>query len=307
MNEYRQQPRRRAWQAMFLLDSNKLTRIQDILTERLTRTVGPPLFKCDVMFKNGTADTFETITDVLALDNTRRNPITSLTVSAQTSPGADSPASCVVEFMGRTKPKGSGAAKDNIALVVDGENQITKSETFAAVEEQIERTLVSPLPLVAVFLGLLAVLLSAPVFIGGLKLGSVSRSGLSSSDFLQLDELASAAKNSDDKLNFLFDVQRREIHSFAELYRPMHMEQLTTFSGILKILVFLGVLGMLLYMVLFCYPMNAFLWGDYGEYYATLKERRRVIRNIIVGAVLIGIVVNLFSADIWQHYHSNQP
>ena len=42
---------------MFLLDSNKLTRIQDILTARLTRSDGPPMFKYDVMFKNGTADT----------------------------------------------------------------------------------------------------------------------------------------------------------------------------------------------------------------------------------------------------------
>jgi hypothetical protein len=292
---------------MFLVDSNKLTRIQDILTQRLTRTVGPPLFKCDVMFKNGTADRFETINDVLALDNTRRNPITSLTVSAQTSSGADSPANCVVEFMGSTKPRASGTAKDSIALLVDGENPITKSETFAAVEEQIERTLVSPWPLVALIVSLVAILLWG--VLGGIKLGIVFDSGLSSSDFLQLDELASAAKNSDDKLNFLFDAKRREIRSLAQPYKPkpMHLEQLMTFSGVLKTLVFLGVFGMLLYVLLFCYPVNAFLWGDYGEYYATLRERRRVIRNIIVVAVLIGIIVNLFSADLWQHYHSNRP
>jgi len=96
---------------MFLLDSNKLTRIQDILTGRLNRREGPPLFKCDVMFKNGMADTFETITDVLALDNTRRNPITSLTVSAQTPAGADSPASCVVEFMGGNQAHGGRSSK----------------------------------------------------------------------------------------------------------------------------------------------------------------------------------------------------
>src|SRR5438105_9513497 len=163
-----------------------------------------------------------------------------------------------------------GVAKHNIAIRVDGENQITKSETFAAVEEQIERTLASPWPLVAVIVSLVAVLLFAPVVIGGLKLGIASGAGLSSSDFLQLDQLASTAKNSDEKLNFLFDVKRREIHSSARLYKPIHMEQLMTFSGILKILVFSGLFLMLLYMLLFCYPTNAFLWGDYGEYYAML-------------------------------------
>jgi hypothetical protein len=39
---------------------------------------------------------------------------------------------------------------------------------------------------------------------------------------------------------------------------------------------------MLFYMVAFCYPMNVFLWGDYGEHYTALKERRKLIRNIIV-------------------------
>lgn len=299
MNEYLQ-PRHRTWTALFLLDSNKLTRIQDILTARLTRTAGPPSFKCDVTFKNGTADTFGTITDVLALDNTRRNPITSLTLSAHTSAGTDSRASCVVEFIGKTPGMVSGAPKQNIALRVDGENQIAKAETFAAVEEQIERTVITPWPVVAVALSLIAVLLLGLVAMGGLtlKIGS----GLSSPDVLQLDQLASNAKNTDDKLSFLFEARRREIHSSARLYEPVHVEQLMTLSGTLKILLFLGLLGLLLSM-LFCYRANVFLWGDYGEYYEILRERRKMIRNIIIVTLCIGIIVNLFSADLWQRYH----
>jgi hypothetical protein len=286
---------------MFLLDSNKLTRIQDILSARLTRTDGPPVFKCDVTFKNGTADTLQTITDVLALDNTRRNPITSLTVSAQTVAGADSPAGCVVEFIGRTT--GSPAAKQNITLRVDGENQITKSETFAAVEEQIERTFISPWPMVAVALSLIAVLFLALFVLGGRL--QVIPTRLSSADLLQLDQLASDAKNSDDKLAFLFDAKRREIHSVASLYKPVPVESLITLSGILKTLVLLGLIGMLLGM-LFCYRVNTFLWGDYGEYYETLKERRKLLRNIVVGTFVVGVIVNLLSADLWQRYHSNR-
>lgn len=118
-----------------------------------------------------------------ALDNTRRNPITSLTVSAQTAVGADSPAGCVVEFIGRTT--GSAAAKQNITLRVDGENQITKPETFAAVEEQIERTFISPWPIVAVALSLIAVLLLALFVLGGFRL-QVIPTRLSSADLLQL-------------------------------------------------------------------------------------------------------------------------
>ena len=212
-----------------------------------------------------------------ALDNTRRNPITSLRVSAQTAVGADSPAGCVVEFIGRTT--GSAAAKQNITLRVDGENQITKSETFAAVEEQIERTFISPWPIVAVALSLIAVLLLALFVLGGFRL-QVIPTRLSSADLLQLDQLASDAKNSDDKLAFLFDAKRREIHSLVSLYKPVPVEPLITLSGILKTLVLLGLIGMLLGM-LFCYRVNTFLWGDYGEYYETLKERRKLLRNIV--------------------------
>src|SRR6266446_3004451 len=76
-----QQARRRTWRSLFLLDSNKLTRIQNILTDRLTRNQVPPSFNCAVTLRNGTADTFQSIPDVLALDNTKRNPISSLTIA----------------------------------------------------------------------------------------------------------------------------------------------------------------------------------------------------------------------------------
>jgi len=296
----------RRWTASFLLDANKLTRIQDILTARLTRNQSSPVFKCDVMFKNGTTDTFQTIGDVLALDNTERNPITALTVSAHTPAGNASPADCTIEFMGDTKLIGSGAARRTIALHVDGQDQTARSEIFAAVEEQIERTLVSPWPQVGVAVMLLVVLFFALVWQGAFRV-PVLPGGLSSSDLLQLDDLSSAAKNADDKLNFLYEAKRREIHSLADKYRPIHIEQVLTVSGIVTTVVFVGLVGMLIYMLGFCYPMNRFLWGDYGARYAILKERGKLIRNIIGVALILGIIVNLVSAEIWQHYQSNRP
>jgi hypothetical protein len=57
---------------------------------------------------------------------------------------------------------------------------------------------------------------------------------------------------------------------------------------------------MLFYMLAFCYPMNVFLWGDYGEHYAALKERRKLIRNIIVVGVGVVVFVNILSAELWH-------
>src|SRR6266446_2770420 len=154
-----QQARRRTWRSLFLLDSNKLTRIQNILTDRLTRNQVPPSFNCAVTLRNGTADTFQSIPDVLALDNTKRNPISSLTIIAQTPANAVSPASCTVEFTGGTKAKLSGTARDAISLSVDGQDPIANAETFAAIEEQVERALASPLPVVFVAVSLVVLLL----------------------------------------------------------------------------------------------------------------------------------------------------
>src|SRR5207237_10210815 len=69
-------------------------------------------------------------TDVMALDNTKQNPISSLTIIAQTPANAVSPASCTVEFTGGTKAKLSGTARDAISLSVDGQDPIARAETF---------------------------------------------------------------------------------------------------------------------------------------------------------------------------------
>ncbi len=272
-----QQARRRTWRSLFLLDSNKLTRIQNILTDRLTRNQVPPSFNCAVTLRNGTADTFQSIPDVLALDNTKRNPISSLTIIAQTPANAVSPASCTVEFTGGTKAKLSGAARDAISLSVDGQDPIAKAETFAAIEEQVERALASPLPVVFVAVSLVVLLLIGMFTMGGLRAMPLSSNvGLHSSELPELDQKTEQAKTADAKLSFLFELKRREIHSLAKVYAPVHWGELATFSGVLKTIAFGGLIAMLFYMLAFCYPMNVFLWGDYGEHYAVLKERRKV-------------------------------
>jgi len=160
---------------------------------------------------------------------------------AQTATAAISPAACVIEFLGKPPAMGSGAAKHHITLRVDGENQTEKSQTFAAVEEQIERTLMSPWPAFSVALILIGVLLLTLFLVAkpaGVRIGSE----LSPADVLQLGQLASDAKSADDKLNLLFELRHREIHSLAGLYEPVHIEQFMTLSALLKTLVLVGLI-----------------------------------------------------------------
>lgn len=43
-----------------------------------------------------------------------------------------------------------------------------------------------------------------------------------------------------------------------------------------------------------CYPRAVFAWGDFGEFYETLVSRRKTVWNVIIGALLVGMVSNLF-------------
>jgi hypothetical protein len=58
---------------------------------------------------------------------------------------------------------------------------------------------------------------------GGLRAVPLSsNAGLRSSEVLELDQKAEEAKSPDAKLSFLFELKRREIHSLAKVYAPVH-------------------------------------------------------------------------------------
>ena len=50
----------------------------------------------------------------------------------------------------------------------------------------------------------------------------------------------------------------------------------------------------LTYLVTKCYPPAVFPWGDAEEWYSSLINRRKTIWSLAIGALLIGIIANLF-------------
>jgi hypothetical protein len=54
----------------------------------------------------------------------------------------------------------------------------------------------------------------------------------------------------------------------------------------------------LVYLIAACYPWVVFAWGDWEQHYNSLLSRRKMLGGIIIAALFIGIMANLFVASI---------
>jgi len=64
---------------------------------------------------------------------------------------------------------------------------------------------------------------------------------------------------------------------------------------------FLIMLTALGYLYLRCYPGAIFLWGDAEEWYTAILNKRKFIWSTIVVALILGIVLDLFTLAIGVH------
>jgi len=51
-------------------------------------------------------------------------------------------------------------------------------------------------------------------------------------------------------------------------------------------------------MIAACYPWAVFVWGDIEQHYTALLARRKSLWTVIVSALIIGVLTNLFVASI---------
>jgi hypothetical protein len=115
----------------FVLDRVKLARILDIMEQRFVDANIPfnPTF--DVTLAKGRRISTNSSDQLLALDNSVKNPITTLVISAAGS--TPNELACTLSF--------DKSARRNINLQVEAEDGKRASQCFAELEEQVERTL----------------------------------------------------------------------------------------------------------------------------------------------------------------------
>jgi len=268
----------------FILDAAKLTRVLTVIEDRF-ESAGvnfDPSFQ--VTLKNGKRVKVGTLNDLLKLDNTIKNPVTSVEIS-----GDSDKLQAFVTF--------DDARENNIAIAIRGSEPKIVGELFAEVEEQVERTRVS---------GWLQKLLgsSSPLFIGFLTaVGAsivlltfghrVTTMGLTREAAEQVAQELPKVVTTEDKINWLFDVQRRQFE-LGGGGSPIDVGKLATWPNFFLALPAIIVLLCLIYMARTCYPHAVFYWGDWEDYYKGIVSKRRWVWGAIIVTLATGVISSLF-------------
>jgi hypothetical protein len=280
----------------FVLDQAKLARILNIMEERFTEAGFSFKPKFEVTLGNGRHINTRSVDQLITFDNSVKNPIVSLTISDIESAPGD--LSCELNF--------NNTAKDNINLKVESVDSKRASQSFAELEEQVERTLSNSLihkfTPINILGGMVAIALL--VFLGAILVYGIADDSpaVKTGYMLSMDELNSFAKkakevtNTNDKIDFLFALESRQLERSVAKQEvgTVRLGKAFTLKNLFIMLPLIVILGCVVYLQQSCYPFAVFLWGDYEERYNKLLSTRRTIWTVVIGSLFIGILGNLF-------------
>jgi hypothetical protein len=284
----------KTWNSGFVIDGAKLTRLHEVVDDRLSEDGKSVTFEYVVSTARNKLSKRSNLDDVLKLDNTRKDPIRAFSMTADGAGAKGVDIRATVEFTPPRLRRYDSAQRNNIRLTVAGTDNNLVNEVFASLYEQIERTLISPwaqITALAIALGLFVFTVAA-FLEPQVSLGS---SHLSSRDLEALTPLAKNAHDTDSRVNFLFEVRRHELDSMIRLHQGIGLRGA---SLIITIIIIVVAVALLLYLGAFCYPGAVFAWGDYGEYYGALVARRKAIWKWLGVSLMGGILLTLFGTSI---------
>jgi hypothetical protein len=291
----------------FLLDRPKLTRILTILEDRF-REAGlefNPVF--EVTHANGKQLKLTSVEDLFSLDNPVRNSIKELeitSVALKVSTDDGQYLSDEDRRIMQCRIKYDSSSMYNIYLSVKAQKSPKLSnQIFAELEEQIERTFLRSWvykyvkgPLVSViwsFVGLVGLVVGALYLIVPPDV-DVSLNNRSP-EVQMLLEKAKHANTTDEKVDFLFEYQAKQIELIAQPpNKSTNLSRLLTMRNLFILLPLLIIVGCIMYVVRNCYPRAGFLWGDYESHYNDLMSRKKAVWTVVIISLLVGIVGNLF-------------
>ncbi|HWX17265.1 MAG TPA: hypothetical protein VNY07_11810 [Chthoniobacterales bacterium] len=286
------------WTAKFVLDTPKLTRLCAEITSRFAHVGATAVFNFTVGFRDKRRERRSSVEEVINLENTRSNPVNALSVQATGTTTDSKSLSCSVEF--------SNAQKDNVRLAVRGADPIITNDIHAALDERVEATFEKNWGQLVALLALLLIFVSALFVVARLPGGpGVFGDRLSQKDYAELNDLAEHASTDAAKLDFIFELHRREIQNVVGSTVPINVAQWMTASAVATLILLVCVTVLLAYLVLVCYPRAVFEWGEYGEYFENLKSRRKYIRNLVIVGVLVGLVVSVAATGFSGQFHRN--
>ena len=279
----------------FLLDESKLYRIVSIIQTSALDDGDTAEIEYRIRLRDGREFTFTDLNEVLGLDNTTKNPIVGLLISSfRAKQNVEDSEFIWLEF-------GRSALRGTVYLSVKGVKEFSK-RLFVEVEEQVERTFVggwskifSPKD-VLYWISALFLAMSVAFFILTALSSLQPTSSLSNS---ALEELSNAPLNTtEEKIDFLVQFSQHLIQQLEQGGDTTTLNELFSTQNVVLGGTIIIILGIALYTLSACYPVNGFLWGDFREYYEKLVKRRQFLWSVVVVAFVIGVISNLFVANI---------
>lgn len=297
----------------FLLEPTKLTRLIGVIHERLgdyPDTVIADRF--DVLMKGNRHDETDTLEGVLAIENSKKYRVERLIIVASATRAGTSQAEVRVDFgvskneksdrvdFAVSKIQKKSGEPEYITVDVQSDDAHWNSTMLSEVEEQVERTehKVSPV--------LLAGVVVVAFFILGLLASELGRfpeyrdlSNVAWLDDGSLDRVEKAVKENrtmtEEEVREVISRQYRNVLFFKRppTPPPKGVKRRTVLIGIPVLVV-----AACFVLLVNCYPRKVFLWGDEVERYSNLVHRRRLIWQVIIGVMVIGVLGKFFSEGI---------
>jgi hypothetical protein len=95
----------------------------------------------------------------------------------------------------------------------------------------------------------------------------------------------------DDQLREISTMKLRNVLGFPRQPTSAQANGVTRRTPFLVVPLFVVVVGIIV-LLKTCYPSAVFLWGDEVDRYASVVQRRKIIWNIIIGVVVVGVLAN---------------
>jgi hypothetical protein len=291
------------YERAFLLEPTKLIRLIDKIHERLgdhQHTTTHDSF--EVFLSDKRHEKMTSVDEVLALENSRKHEIQRLLIvcSAATK-GAVHPEHEIQVDFGKMKMSGSTNTKI-IEVSVRSEFAGWAERALSEVEEQVERTrLHHRIPvggLIALLICMLVIVLSQFVTVGHTprREDAARVMWLSNPDLDHVEQILSQNRTITEQE--MREIATRQLRNVLEDQRPKRSPQKTWTRQRILVGVPLVILFVCVIILFNCYPDAVFLWGDEVERYATIVQWRKNIWNVIIIAMVVGVVANLFSTSL---------
>jgi len=288
----------------FIADKSKVTRLMSVIQDKLNEFTLPRTEHFQVHLSSNKTFETDSLTEVFELDNSPRSRIKRLIIT------------CGLTVLGATSPEHEvkidfdGRPKTDVSITVRSSNTKWAMDTMSVAEEQVERTLQNEimgklLRHTAQFISISVMVLAMATAIFLLpdtpnraQSPAVNTMWLTNSDLNELSVILQNPGNlSNEKAT---EILTRQIRNIIAQQKEAEQGKRGSSVSIFKDWRWLFIIAPILLIIASfvyvtrCYPPAVFLWGDAESWHQSLINKRKTVWSLIIGAMLIGIISNLF-------------